>query len=87
MHLLLNSHFDRAFGYCSIHEALHFFGLVPQLNAAFRVQWCAEVWPFVLRRITPLGPIGFRLDVGDEIYFNDSAHHNLRVTFGPTIRF
>jgi hypothetical protein len=34
-----------------------------------------------------LGPIGFRLDVGDEIYFNDSAHHNLRVTFGPTIRF
>jgi hypothetical protein len=34
-----------------------------------------------------LGPIGFRLDVGDEIYFNDMAHHNLRVTFGPTIRF
>jgi len=34
-----------------------------------------------------LGPIGFRLDVGDEIYFNDRAHHNLRVTFGPTIRF
>jgi len=25
--------------------------------------------------------------VGDEIYFNDRAHHNLRVTFGPTIRF
>jgi hypothetical protein len=25
--------------------------------------------------------------VGDEIYFNDMAHHNLRVTFGPTIRF
>lgn len=34
-----------------------------------------------------LGPIGFRLDVGDKIYFNDRAHHNLRVTFGPTIRF
>jgi hypothetical protein len=34
-----------------------------------------------------LGPIGFRLDVGDEIYFNDRAHHNLRVTVGPTIRF
>jgi hypothetical protein len=34
-----------------------------------------------------LGPIGFRLDVGDEIYFNNGAQHNLRVTFGPHIRF
>jgi hypothetical protein len=33
------------------------------------------------------GPIGFRLDVGDEIYFNNGARNNLRVTFGPTIRF
>ncbi|HYG99186.1 MAG TPA: hypothetical protein VD837_08640 [Terriglobales bacterium] len=33
------------------------------------------------------GPIGFRLDVGDLIYFDDGANHNLRVTFGPHIRF
>ena len=34
-----------------------------------------------------LGPIGLRLDVGDEIYFNHGAHHNLRVAFGPVFRF
>jgi hypothetical protein len=34
-----------------------------------------------------LGPIGLRLDVGDEIYFDNGARHNLRVTFGPHIRF
>jgi hypothetical protein len=33
------------------------------------------------------GPIGLRLDVGDEIYFNNGARNNLRVAFGPTIRF
>lgn len=34
-----------------------------------------------------LGPVGLRLDVGDQIYFNNGAHHNLRVSFGPIIRF
>lgn len=34
-----------------------------------------------------LGPVGLRLDVGDEIYFNSGAHHNLRASFGPVIRF
>jgi len=34
-----------------------------------------------------LGPIGLRLDVGDEIYFNHGAHNNLRAAFGPYIRF
>jgi hypothetical protein len=34
-----------------------------------------------------LGPIGLRLDVGDEMYFNGPTHHNLRVSFGPIIRF
>jgi hypothetical protein len=34
-----------------------------------------------------LGPIGLRLDVGDEIYFNSGAHHNLSMAFGPYIRF
>ena len=34
-----------------------------------------------------LGPLGLRLDLGDEIYFAGGAHHNLRVAFGPYIRF
>lgn len=34
-----------------------------------------------------LGPIGLRLDVGDQIYFNNGANHNLAVTFGPHIQF
>jgi hypothetical protein len=34
-----------------------------------------------------LGPIGLRLDVGDEMYFSNGVNHNLSVTFGPTIRF
>ena len=34
-----------------------------------------------------LGPVGLRVDVGDEIYFNHGANNNLRVTFGPYIRF
>ena len=33
------------------------------------------------------GPIGLRLDGGDEIYFDHGARHNVRVTFGPAIRF
>jgi hypothetical protein len=34
-----------------------------------------------------LGPLGVRLDVGDEMYFNHGTHNNLRVSFGPTFRF
>jgi len=34
-----------------------------------------------------LGPVGIRLELGDEIYFNNGAHNNLRITFGPQIRF
>ena len=34
-----------------------------------------------------IGPLGLRLDVGDEIYFSSGTHHNLRVAFGPYIRF
>lgn len=34
-----------------------------------------------------LGPIGLRLEVGDEIYFVHGGHNNLRVTFGPVIHF
>ncbi len=34
-----------------------------------------------------IGPVGLRLEVGDEVYFNNGAHNNLRITFGPIIRF
>ncbi len=34
-----------------------------------------------------LGPLGLRLEAGDELYFNQGAHNNLRITFGPTLRF
>ena len=31
--------------------------------------------------------LGLRIDVGDEIYFNHGANHNLRASFGPVVRF
>jgi hypothetical protein len=34
-----------------------------------------------------LGPVGLRLELGDEIYFNSGEHNNLRITFGPILRF
>jgi hypothetical protein len=34
-----------------------------------------------------LGPIGLRLEAGDEIYFAGTTHHNARVAFGPFLRF
>jgi hypothetical protein len=34
------------------------------------------------------GPLGIRLDVGDEIHWvNGDTKHSVRVTFGPTFRF
>jgi hypothetical protein len=33
------------------------------------------------------GPFGMRLEAGDEIYLNNGAYNNLRVTVGPTLRF
>ena len=35
----------------------------------------------------PLGPVGIRFDIGDEMYFNSGTHNNLRIAFGPYIRF
>ncbi len=31
--------------------------------------------------------IGLRLDGGDQIYLNNGAQNNLKVSFGPSIRF
>jgi hypothetical protein len=33
------------------------------------------------------GPIGLRLEAGDDVFFNNGAHNNLRVSIGPQIRF
>jgi hypothetical protein len=33
------------------------------------------------------GPFGLRADVGDEIYFDHGAQHNVKVTLGPALRF
>jgi hypothetical protein len=33
------------------------------------------------------GPFGLRADVGDSIYFDNGARNNLKITFGPAIRF
>jgi hypothetical protein len=34
-----------------------------------------------------LGPLGIRMDVGDEVYFNHGTRHNFRLMFGPFVRF
>jgi hypothetical protein len=34
-----------------------------------------------------IGPVGLRLEAGDEIFFAGGTHHNPRVSFGPFIRF
>lgn len=34
-----------------------------------------------------VGYVGLRLEAGDEIYFNNGAPNNLRITFGPILRF
>ncbi len=33
------------------------------------------------------GPIGVRAEIGDDIFFDNGAHNNLRVTLGPQLRF
>jgi hypothetical protein len=33
------------------------------------------------------GPIGLRIDVGDDIYFDNGTRNNLKATIGPVIRF
>jgi hypothetical protein len=34
-----------------------------------------------------LGPVGLRFDIADEMYFSRGTHGNLRIAFGPFIRF
>jgi hypothetical protein len=46
----------------------------------------ATLYPGVGAEAT-LGPVGLRLEFGDAIYFNHGEHNNLRITFGPIVRF
>lgn len=63
--------------YSSVASAV--FGLrTSNLNAALYPAAGAEL---------SIGPVGLRLEAGDEIYFNNGAHNNLRMTFGPIVRF
>jgi hypothetical protein len=34
-----------------------------------------------------IGAVSFRAEAGDLMYFNNGANHNLRITFGPNLRF
>jgi hypothetical protein len=34
-----------------------------------------------------IGPVGLRLEAGDEMYFAGGTHHNPRISFGPFFRF
>jgi hypothetical protein len=34
-----------------------------------------------------VGPLGIRLEAGDEVYLNNGTYNNLRVTLGPELRF
>lgn len=34
-----------------------------------------------------IGPVGLRVEAGDQIYWNNKMYNNLRIAFGPTIRF
>ena len=33
------------------------------------------------------GPIGVRAEIGDNIFFNNGVHNNMRITLGPQFRF
>lgn len=48
--------------------------------------WNAALYPGAGAEAS-LGPLGFRLELGDLLYVNNGAHNNLRVTFGPILRF
>jgi hypothetical protein len=67
-------------------------GLLPLSNAVSTLlglrtsNWNATIYPAAGVEAT-VGPVGLRFEVGDEVYFNNGAHNNLRLTFGPIVRF
>ena len=65
---------------------LPYSGVVSSILGLRTSQWNAALYPAGGFEAS-LGPIGLRLEAGDEIYFNRGAHNNLRITFGPILRF
>jgi hypothetical protein len=67
-------------------------GLLPLSNAVSTLlglrtsSWNAPIYPAAGVEAA-IGPVGLRFEVGDEVYLNNGAHNNLRLTFGPIIRF
>jgi hypothetical protein len=61
-------------------------GFTSQINGLRTDNVMATVYPGGGAEVF-LGPIGLRLDAGDEIYFRGGAQNNFRLTFGPHIRF
>lgn len=67
-------------------------GLLPLSNAVSTFlglrtsTWNAAIYPGAGVEAA-IGPVGLRFELGDEVYFNNGAHNNLRLTFGPIVRF
>jgi hypothetical protein len=67
-------------------------GLLPLSNAVSTLlglrtsNWNPALYPAAGVEAA-IGPVGLRLEVGDEVYFNYGTHNNLRLTFGPIVRF
>jgi hypothetical protein len=67
-------------------------GLLPLSNVVSTLlglrtsNWNAAIYPAAGVEAV-IGPVGLRFEVGDEVYFNNGAHHDLRLTFGPIVRF
>jgi hypothetical protein len=67
-------------------------GLLPLSNVVSTLlglrtsNWNAAIYPAAGVEAV-IGPVGLRFEVGDEVYFNNGAHNNLRLTFGPIVRF
>ena len=65
---------------------LPYSGIVSSVLGLRTSNWNAALYP-AAGIVGSLGPVGLRLEAGDEVYFNRGAHHNLRITFGPIVRF
>lgn len=61
-------------------------GFTSQVNNLRRDNTIATLYPGGGAEVF-LGPIGVRLDLGDEIYFQNGVNNNFRLTLGPHIRF
>ncbi len=65
---------------------LPYGGIVSSVIDLRTSNWNAALYPGAGVEAS-LGPVGLRLEFGDEVYFNHGGHNNLRITFGPIVRF